>query len=61
MLVLMRKLGERICIGPEIWIEVVEIKGHAIRLGIVAPKEVRVMRSELLDRPQPVVDEEVRE
>ncbi|WP_298229199.1 carbon storage regulator CsrA [Gryllotalpicola sp.] len=49
MLVLTRKLGESIVIGDSITITVVDIKGDAIRLGIDAPREVRVQRSELLE------------
>jgi carbon storage regulator len=47
MLVLTRKLNERIMIGDEIEITVVEIKGDAIKLGINAPKEIKVHRKEI--------------
>lgn len=47
MLVLTRKAGEAVRIGDDIEIMVVEILGNAIRLGIEAPREVRVLRSEL--------------
>ena len=47
MLVLTRKAGEAVRIGDNIEIVVVEILGNAIRLGIEAPREVRVLRSEL--------------
>ncbi len=51
MLVLTRKLGQKIFI-PSInaVIEVVEIKGNTVRLGISAPREVSIVREELLDR-----------
>ena len=48
MLVLSRKLGERIIIGDDVVITVVDIGPNKIRLGIDAPKDVRVMREELL-------------
>src|SRR5580692_5511671 len=48
MLVLSRKLGERICIGDNICITVVDIDRGKIRLGIEAPREVPVFRQELL-------------
>jgi carbon storage regulator len=48
MLVLSRKFNESIVIDGRIRITVVEIRGHQIRLGIEAPKEVGVMREELL-------------
>lgn len=49
MLVLTRKLGESIVIGDSVTVTVVDIKGDTIRLGIDAPREVRVQRSELLE------------
>jgi carbon storage regulator len=52
MLVLTRKLGEKIVLGDGIVVTVVAIKGGQVRLGIDAPQEVPVMRGELLaDRP----------
>lgn len=52
MLVLSRKKGERIIIGEnaEIVLEVVEIIGNKIRLGIIAPRDVPVYRQELLEQ-----------
>lgn len=47
MLVLTRKLGQSIRIGGSIRIQVVEVRGNQIRLGIEAPSEVRVLREEL--------------
>jgi carbon storage regulator len=48
MLVLTRKNGEKIVIGGDIEITVVEIRGNHVRLGIEAPKEVSVLREELV-------------
>jgi carbon storage regulator len=48
MLVLSRKIGESISIGQDISIEIVAIEGERVRVGIQAPKEVRVFRKELL-------------
>jgi carbon storage regulator len=48
MLVLSRKLGEKICIGDNICITVVDIDRGKIRLGIEAPRDVPVFRQELL-------------
>ncbi len=48
MLVLSRKIGEAIAIGPDIIVEVVAVDGDRVRLGITAPEEVRVFRKELL-------------
>lgn len=47
MLVLSRKVGERIWIGPEISVTVVRVAGGAVRLGINAPPELAVVREEL--------------
>jgi carbon storage regulator len=49
MLVLSRKKGERIRIGEDVIITVVEIGHDKVRLGIEAPKEVAVHRSEVYD------------
>ncbi len=51
MLVLSRKSHESIIIDGGIKITVVEIRGHQIRLGIEAPREVGVMREELVTAP----------
>jgi carbon storage regulator len=48
MLVLSRKLGEKIYIGENICITVVDIDRGKIRLGIEAPREVAIYRQELL-------------
>lgn len=48
MLVLSRKLGEKIYIGDNICITVVDIDRGKIRLGIEAPREVAIYRQELL-------------
>lgn len=47
MLVVSRKIGERILIGDKIAITVVKVSGGAVRLGIEAPAELAVMREEL--------------
>lgn len=48
MLTLTRKAGERIHVGPDIVITVVEIDRGKVRVGIDAPKEVPIYRQELL-------------
>jgi carbon storage regulator len=48
MLVLMRKSGQKIVIDDRIQITVVEVRGNQVRLGIEAPKEVSVLREELV-------------
>ncbi len=55
MLVLTRKLQERISIGQDITITVLRVKGNSVRIGIDAPDHVRVVRGELprYDVPTP--------
>jgi len=47
MLVLTRKLQEKIQIGNEITITILRVKGNTVRVGIEAPRDVRVVRAEL--------------
>ena len=47
MLVLTRKLQEQICIGDNVTISVLKIKGNTVRIGIDAPRDVRVLRGEI--------------
>ncbi len=47
MLVLSRKPNQKINIGSEITITVVKVRGNVIQLGIDAPRDIRVVRSEL--------------
>jgi carbon storage regulator len=48
MLVLSRKLGERIVIGDDVVVEVVRITGNKVTLGFVAPTETKIWRGEIL-------------
>lgn len=47
MLALTRKVGESIIIGGGIVVTVVDIKGDNIRLGIEAPKDIKIYRGEI--------------
>lgn len=47
MLVLSRKIGQSIVIGEKITVTVVAVKGNRVRLGIEAPEQIGVFRSEL--------------
>jgi carbon storage regulator len=51
MLVLSRKLNEKIVINGNIVVTVVKIDRNQIRLGLEAPRDVTIQREELLDRP----------
>jgi len=50
MLVLSRKVGERILIGDNISVTVVRITGGGVRLGVEAPPDMAVIRQELKGR-----------
>ena len=50
MLVLTRKIDEQIKIGDDITITVIKLRNNQIRLGIDAPREVRVLRAELEEK-----------
>lgn len=52
MLVLTRKVGERILIGKDISVTVVRITGGAVRIGIEAPAKLTVVRHELQESPE---------
>ena len=47
MLVITRKAGERICLGDEVTITVMEISGSTVRIGIDAPAEIPIYRHEI--------------
>lgn len=49
MLVLARKKGEWIQIGDDIYVTVVKIFGRKVKIGILAPAEVAILRTELED------------
>ena len=60
MLVLSRKSGERIVIGPNIELRVVDIGKTRVRLAIDAPQEVAIYRQEVSRRIQDQCGNEVR-
>ncbi|MFW6273328.1 MAG: carbon storage regulator CsrA [Halanaerobium sp.] len=49
MLVLSRKLNEKIIINENIEVEVLSIESGSVKLGITAPKEIEILRQELLE------------
>ena len=50
MLVLSRKIGDKLVIDGNITVEVVKISGNRISLGIVAPSNVKILRGELAEQ-----------
>ena len=58
MLVLSRKVGERVVIGDRITVTVLEVKGRQVRLGFEAPPDVQIWRGELaFDREPAAADD----
>jgi carbon storage regulator len=49
MLILSRKINEKVIIGDDISISIIEIRGDQVRIGIDAPKKVKVFRQEVFD------------
>ncbi|HPX26837.1 MAG: carbon storage regulator CsrA [Spirochaetaceae bacterium] len=52
MLILSRKTNEKIKIGSEITISIIEIRGDQVKIGIEAPKDVKVFRQEVFNAIQ---------
>jgi carbon storage regulator len=49
MLVLTRKPGEKIFIGDNVSLTVVEVKGDSVRIAVDAPREVKIYRGEIFE------------
>ena len=47
MLVLSRKLGERVLVGEDIEVVVLEVEGDRVKLGFIAPRYVPICRAEI--------------
>jgi carbon storage regulator len=52
MLILSRRVNEKIVIGDDIVVSVVEVRGDQVKLGIDAPRNVKVFRQEVFDAIQ---------
>lgn len=50
MLVLTRKTKQQIQIGPDITVTILHIKGQSVRVGVEAPKNVSVLRTEVAEK-----------
>ncbi len=59
MLVLSRKLGEKLCIGDDIIVTVTKTTGSRVSIGIEAPREVPIRRSEIVVERDDDVEAEV--
>jgi carbon storage regulator len=49
MLILSRKVNEKIMIGDDISVSIIEVRGDQVRIGVDAPKTVKVFRQEVFD------------
>jgi carbon storage regulator len=58
MLVVSRKQGEKIYVGPDVVFTIVSIDGNKIRVGIDAPRQVEILRAEI--HPSTPVQEAIR-
>lgn len=47
MLVLRRRQGESLLIGDNVEVQILELTSQAVKLGIIAPKEISILRKEL--------------
>ena len=56
MLVLTRKLGQRLMVGDNIVVTVLSVRNGQVRIGIDAPRSVAIRREELEALPQPADD-----
>ena len=52
MLILTRRVGEKLIIGDDVKVTILGVKGNQIRIGIDAPKDMQVHREEIYQRIQ---------
>lgn len=57
MLVLSRKLGQRVKVGPDVRVTIVKIDRNSVRIGIEAPNDVTVYREEIVPLEQEPANE----
>ena len=61
MLVLSRKLGEKIYIGDDICITIVDIDRGKIKVGLEAPRDISIYRAEIKPEKQPAAVQQTAE
>ncbi len=52
MLILSRKINEKIKIGEDITLTILEVRGDQVKIGVEAPKDVKVFRQEVYESIQ---------
>jgi len=50
MLIITRKPGEKIMLGDDVTVEVIEVSGSSVRIGIAAPRSLPVYREEIWEQ-----------
>ena len=50
MLILTRRIGETLMIGPDVVVTVLGVKGNQVRIGVKAPKDIAVHREEIFEK-----------
>ncbi|MDY7565837.1 carbon storage regulator CsrA [Pseudomonas sp. RTC3] len=50
MLILTREVGETFSIGDDITVQILSVNGNQVRLGITAPKHIKINRAEVFRR-----------
>lgn len=60
MLILTRKKDETMVVGHDVTVKVLGVSGNQVKIGIEAPRDVSIMRDELLDDPQDAKSAAVR-
>lgn len=50
MLILTRRIGEKLMIGDDVEVTILGVKGNQVRLGVKAPDDVPVHRQEIYER-----------
>ena len=50
MLVVTRRIGERIMIGPDVSLTILAVQGHQVRIGIDAPRDLAIYREEIYQK-----------
>lgn len=61
MLILTRKVDEKLLIGDDIAISVLEIRGNQVKIGIDAPKDVAIYREEIYHKVKETQDKAQQE
>lgn len=61
MLILTRKVDEKLLIGDDIAISVLEIRGNQVKIGVDAPKDVAIYREEIYHKVKETLDKAQQE